>query len=477
MDLRLLLLTIILSSLLGAGALSTTSVSTSQAGTQVIGSTENASGVCVPSQDSVCDPFATAFDSKGDLWIADGADNRVLEFPLVNGHISSNASSVIGQDNFTADACGSGPWPAYMRTSTLCFPDGLTFDSSGDLWVSDGGGSRVVEYPLVDGSISHQVSQIIGPNFSSSEPFAPLYGITLPVGLAFDKSGNLWVVDLSNSRVLEFPLVNGSISLTPSRAIGQGNLGEGACDQSSAAYNFQNATAYTLCEPSDLAFDQNGNLWVADFGHDPNLAGNSRVLMFPDVNGSLSSAAIEVIGQSSLTGYGCDQNLGGPTNDTLCYPVSIAFDNAGDLWVADSGNNRVLEFASVDGAMSPVASRVIGQGNFTTYGCNMGAAAPTNSTLCHPLWVAFDSHDDLWVSDTNNVRVLEFVAPATGYSGLETWLLIGGSAAFLVALVAAAVLLRRRSANANPTPAPPAEQPASTVPDPAESPSQDPASS
>jgi sugar lactone lactonase YvrE len=471
LDLRLLLFTIILSSLLGGGALSsTTTVSTSQAGTQVIGSTESANGVCIASQDSVCDPFATAFDSKGNLWIADGADNRVLEFPLVDGHISSNASAVIGQDNFTANACGSGTWPAHMRTSILCFPDGLAFDSQGDLWVSDGGGSRVVEYPLVGGSISDQVSQIIGPNFTSTEPFAPLYGIALPVGLAFDKSGNLWVVDLTNSRVLEFPLVNGSISQTPSREIGQGNLGEGACDQSSVLYNFQNATAYTLCEPSDLAFDKDGNLWVADFGQDPNLAGNSRLLMFPDVNGSLASAATEVIGQSSLTGFGCDQNLGGPTNDTLCYPVSIAFDKTGDLWVADSGNNRVLEFASVDGTMSPVATHVIGQGNFTTYQCNMGAAAPTNSSLCRPLWVAFDSHDDLWVSDTDNVRVLEFVAPATGYTGLETWLIIGGSAAFLVALVAVAVLLRRRSA----APAPPVDQTVPTVPDPepTEAPSQ-----
>jgi sugar lactone lactonase YvrE len=482
---RWLLLTILLSSsLLGAGALSsitvstaattTTTTTTNQTATEVIGAGQQGTGVCVANQTGVCDPFAMAFDSKGDLWIADGQDNRVLEFPLVDGRIASNASAVIGQDNFTADACGSGPWPAYMRTSTLCFPDGLAFDSHGNLWVADGGGARVVEYPLVGGSISPQVSQIVGPNFTSAEPFAPADGILLPVGIAFDSHGNLWVVDLTDSRVLEFPLVNGSISLTPSRQIGEGNLGEGNCDQSSLLYDFENATANNLCEPSDLAFDQAGNLWVADFGQDSSLPGNSRVVMFPEVNGSVSSTATVVIGQNDFNGFGCNRNLVSAGNDTLCYPVSIAFDGAGDLWVADSGNNRVLEFPSVDGTISPVASQVVGQSNFTSDRCNMGALAPTETSLCRPLWIAFDSHDDLWVSDTNNIRVLEFPAPAAGTSTVENWLLIGGSAAILVAVVLVVMVVFRRRPADEPG-ATPAQGPAPGGPDPGqtEPPGQD----
>jgi len=443
----------------------TTTTTTSQTATEIIGAGQQGAGVCVANQTAVCDPFAMAFDSHGDLWIADGQDNRVLEFPLVDGHIASNASTVIGQGNFTTDACGAGLWPATMRSNTLCFPDGLAFDSSGDLWVADGGGARVVEFPLVGGSISPHISQIVGPNFTSAEPFAPADGILLPVGIAFDSHGNLWVVDLTDSRVLEFPLVNGSISLTPSRQIGEGNLGEGNCDQSSLLYDFQNATANDLCEPSDLAFDKAGNLWVADFGLDSSLPGNSRVVMFPEVNGSVSSTATAVIGQSDFNGFGCNRNLVSAGNDTLCYPVSIAFDGAGDLWVADSGNNRVLEFPSVGSTISPVASRVVGQSNFTSSQCNMGAVAATETSLCRPLWIAFDSHDDLWISDTNNVRVLEFPAPAAGSSGLSTWLLIGGSAAILVAVVAiATVVIRRRPADR--PDATPAQQPAPDGPDP-----------
>jgi len=107
---------------LGQGSFTTSTDSTTQAGLSF--------------------PHGVGFDSQGDLWVADGANNRVLEYACtassscVNGN---NATQVIGQPSFTAGT--------YARTQTgLSFPHGVGFDSQGDLWVADEDNNRVLEY-------------------------------------------------------------------------------------------------------------------------------------------------------------------------------------------------------------------------------------------------------------------------------------------------------------------------------------------
>ena len=129
----------------------------------------------------------------------------------------------------------------------------------------------------------------------------------------FDENGNLWVADTSNSRVLEFvpPFMNGmSYSLELGKTIG---LGTGACSSPDRG----------LCNPTALAFDSNGDLWVVDNN-------NNRILKYGQPFTATESPAI-VLGQPDFV----SKTLGaGPAN--LNYPWGLAFDVAGNLWVSDA---------------------------------------------------------------------------------------------------------------------------------------------
>jgi sugar lactone lactonase YvrE len=109
-----------------------------------------------------------------------------------------------------------------------------------------------------------------------------------------------------------------------------------------------------------------------------------------------------VIGQSSFAGSAVATN-----STSLWYPPALAFDSSGNLWVADYGSNRVLEYEAPF-STHEAATLVIGQPNFAT------KVQVTNSTqLDQPNGLAFDPQGNLWVSDSANDRVLEFSSTVT----------------------------------------------------------------
>ena len=156
--------------------------------------------------------------------------------------------------------------------------------------------------------------------------------------------------------------------------------------------NLGGASATTLCNPSAVAIDGAGNIYIAD-------AGNSRVLEFAKAgNPPVASDAIanRAYGQTGVTDFSdtqCADGVGGDppaSNHAMCNPGGVAIDAAGDLFVADSGNNRVIEIdAPLAGTQD--ATRVFGQSaDFTASRCNRGSAAPTASTLCAPSGLMLD---------------------------------------------------------------------------------------
>src|SRR5208337_2172431 len=149
-------------------------------------------------------------------------------------------------------------------------------------------------------------------------------------------------------------------------------------------------TSTGLTYPAAVAFDSSGNLWVADYS-------NNRVLEYTTPF-STDEAASLVIGQSSFTGTGS-----ATTSTGLWGPAAVAFDSSGNLWVADYSNNRVLEYTTPF-STDEAASLVIGQSSFTT-----SVSATTSTGSWGPAAVAFDSSGNLWVADVGNSRVLEYV--------------------------------------------------------------------
>ena len=135
-----------------------------------------------------------ALDSSGNIWVADVSHNRILEFspPFTDGQA---ASHVLGQSLFTTNG--------YATTQTgMNNPFGVAFDSSGNLWVADANNNRVLEFspPFTDGQAA---SHVLGQSDLTSGVYATTQtGMYLPTGVAFDSSGNIWVADALNNRIL-----------------------------------------------------------------------------------------------------------------------------------------------------------------------------------------------------------------------------------------------------------------------------------
>jgi hypothetical protein len=94
----------------------------------------------------------------------------------------------------------------------------------------------------------------------------------------------------------------------------------------------------------------------------------------------------------------------------LCAPSAVGLDRAGHLLVADTDNNRVLEY---DDPLNDPATRVFGQANFTDNLCNAGGSSPTDATLCQPAGVETSGayEGNVFVADTANNRILRYEAP------------------------------------------------------------------
>src|ERR1700722_14867548 len=169
--------------------------------------------------------------------------------------------------------------------------------------------------------------------------------------------------------------------------------------------------------PLSLAIDSTvtpNRLYVSDFA-------NSRVLGYKDVATFVNSGAADLVlgqpffisGQSSAFSFGCNS----PSATSLCDPIGVAVDASGNLYVADSDNSRVVEynipFAGCGSfpCVGGPANLVFGQGNFNTNNCDQGGPSP--STLCFPSGIAVDSHGNLFVSDQDDNRVLEYNTPLT----------------------------------------------------------------
>jgi hypothetical protein len=349
--------------------------------------TVNKGGV---SASSLGRPHAVAVDGSGGLYVADYTNNRVLHYPAG----STTADAAYGQPNFTSGGANNGG----VSASSLYFPLGAAVDGSGGLYVADLNNSRVLHFPYdttvqhasttpdaVYGQYNFTVSTSNGGGVSASS-------LSIPFGEAVDGNGGLYVADYRNNRVLHYP----EGSNTADAVYGQG----GSFTSSTA--NNGGVSASSLFNPTGVVVDGSGGLYVADNG-------NNRVLYFPyDASSGRASATADVVYGQGGSFTSTAANNGGVSASSLHGAWELAVDASGGLYVADTGNNRVLHFP----AGSTTADAVYGQsGSFTSTTANNGGVSA--SSLSNPRGVAVDGTGGLYVTDYVNNRVLHFPAGST----------------------------------------------------------------
>ena len=298
----------------------------------VLGQPNFASSDSHLSQDGMHWPDGLVVDASGRLWVADAPNDRVLRFDNAASKANgANADAVLGQPDFTQDT---------FRTTQdgMSQPQGVAVDATGRLWGVDTYNDRILRF---DNAASKpngaNADGVLGePDFTSNNAVTTANGVWEPYGVATDSAGRLWVADIVNDRVLRFD----NAAAKPNGADADGVLGEPDFTTKAIQYG----TPSGMADPTGVALDANGRLYVAD-------SWNNRILVF-DSAASLPNGANAnyVLGQTDFVTW--SSNTGGLSAASLDGPFGLFFDPAARvLWVTDEGNNRVLMYGQPYGTL------------------------------------------------------------------------------------------------------------------------------
>ncbi len=363
--------------------------STAPSGTSaavVLGQPNAASKVADAEQNRMSNPVAVVVDAVGRLWVADQNNNRVLRFDNAAAKATNaNADGVIGQPNYTSTTGGTGAGNLQGPTSLAVYGT----DAPGDaiaLWIGEGINRRVLRFAGVSfkAAVGASADGVLGPStFAAGPDQLDSSHFSWVTGMVVDGAGSLWVADQYNNRVMRFD----SPRTKPNGSAANGVLGQANFFSGSGGFS-----ASSMNSPLGLAAD-GGQLWVAD-------SANQRLLRFNDAAAKANGAAAEsLLGKLDAS----DPNVVSAT--ILASPRGIAIDLAsGKLFVADRESSRVLRWSSVQALQSGAAAEaVLGQPNFSS-----NTQATTQAGLRLPSNLAVDTAGRLWVADSGNSRVLKY---------------------------------------------------------------------
>jgi sugar lactone lactonase YvrE len=258
----------------------------------------------------------------------------------------------------TALRTGGTPAPAIDFVIHHSVPTAVAFDALGNLWTAtnDNGdelsGTSIMEFP------PNQLRASGDPVDRVALTVTSVAGAFLQ-GLAFDFGGNLWVTNKDANTILEFTTgqLGASGGVTPAVTL--------------------SAASGSLNGPAGIAFDANGNLWIANYT-------GSTVVEFTENQFATSGSRAPTVTLSA-------------TNGSLDGPFGLVFDTEGNLWVTNRNANTVVGFG---------ASQLTASGSPTP----TVTLSASGGSLAGPSGVAFDASGNLWVVNDVDRSVVEFGA-------------------------------------------------------------------
>ena len=270
-------------------------------------------------------------------------------------------------------------------SAQLAGPATVIADSSGNLYIADQFNQRIRK---VSGGTINTIAGNGTAGYSGDKGSATNAEINGPSGLALDSSGNLYIADTSNYVIRE--VAGGNISTVAGTNSASGFTGDAGP-----------ATSAELSNPSGVAVDSGGNIYIADPTNNlVRIVCNNQT---PAPCKTLTAGEINTFAGVYTYGAGFSGNGGPSTGAQLNNPVSLTLDSAGNLYIADAGNNMIRMVTAATGIISTVAGN--GAAGYTGDG---GLAI--NASLNTPKGVAVDANGYIYIADYIN-SVIRAVAP------------------------------------------------------------------
>ncbi len=314
-----------------------------------------------------------AVDKYGNVYIADGANN-VIRKVNTSGVISTVAGNGYRAGMNSGGYSGDGG-PA--TAAELFSPGCVRVDTLGNIYLTDTRNAliRKINTSGIINTIAGNYS--FGDGYSGDDGPATVAELNYPVGMCVDKHLNVYYADENSNVIREIMFSNGIIS-TVAGTGNRGNTGDGGY-----------ATAAKLYNPTGVAIDNSGNLYIADYG-------NNEVRIV-NTSGMINN----------FTGNGnpfLNYSFGGANSPYISLnPAGICTDAQGNVYIADQINSVIWEVIDSTNQIYVIAGN-----NYNGYSGDGGPAL--NAEVQSPFDVAVDAHNNVYIADQGNNVVREVTA-------------------------------------------------------------------